>query len=186
MRNSLVYSPMTPVGHTLAGMALGVLLLPPPQRSRRGFLKLAALGVIANLPDLPVSGWGHDEYAVSHSIFVNLALAGVGIGLVFLARAANSRASGRLVLAALCAWMSHFLLDTFYAHGKGIGLFWPLSKAKVSLPIPIFETLGKYPRTIGWHMAPVFVTEFATYGLLFVAACVWRYARHREGGGTLA
>lgn len=170
---------MTPVGHTFTGLALGVLLLPPPLRSRQGLIRLAALGVIANLPDLPVKGWGHDEYAISHSIFVNLGLAVVAVCLLSFARAVNLRVSWRFVLIALCAWMSHFLLDTFYAHGKGIGLFWPLSNAKVSLPIPIFETLGKYPRAIGWHMARVFAIEFVAYGMLLVLVCLWRWARER-------
>lgn len=171
---------MTPVGHTLTGITLGVLLLPPPLRSRHGLFKLAALGVFANLPDLPVEGWGHDEYAISHSLFVNLGLAGVAAGLVALARAANLRSSRRLVGIALCAWMSHFLLDTLYAHGKGIGLFWPLSSAKVALPIPIFDTVGVFPRKMDWHMARVIAIEFAAYGLLFVTACLWRWTRHRR------
>jgi hypothetical protein len=166
---------MTLVGHAFTGMAIGVCLLPSPLRSRRGLAGLLLCGFCANLPDLPVHGWGHDGYHVSHSLFVNLVLTGLGAGLVLL----THRVSGRLLLACLAAWMSHFLLDTLYSHGKGISLFWPISKARLALPIPIFDTLGGWPPPWNQHSIRVFAIELVVYGLLFAAICLGRWVNPR-------
>ena len=169
---------MTLVGHTLTGMAIGVCLLPSPLRSRQGMVGVLFCGVLANLPDLPVHGWGHDAYHVSHSIFVNLGLGVIAWTLIHFGRhLANVDVSARLQLAGLFAWMSHFLLDTFYSHGKGVRLFWPVSDARLALPIPVFDTLGGWPPAMNGHTARVFGIELAAYGVLLGAVCFMRWTR---------
>ena len=46
-----------------------------------------------------------------------------------------------VIIGALIAWSSHFLLDAFYNHGRGVGIFWPFSSSKLALPVPWFSTL---------------------------------------------
>ncbi len=65
---------MTSIGHSLTGIAIGVLSLPPQVAPRRTFFHIAAFTVLANIPDLSLPGWWHDRYYFSHSLYVNLLL----------------------------------------------------------------------------------------------------------------
>ena len=52
----------------------GVLAAPGGwSRGKQAGLLVLFLG-LAVVPDWPLPGWGHDRYAVSHSVFVNLGL----------------------------------------------------------------------------------------------------------------
>lgn len=157
---------MTTVGHGLMGLTIGTLGLPYGLGPRRLALTLGALAAAANLPDLPVPGWGHDRYDVSHSVFVNAALA---LLVVLAARLVpglwGATGGGRAAACAVLAWHSHLLLDSFYNHGQGIAIFWPFSAGRLVLPLPWFSTLHG-----GWaldaHTLRVVAIELAAYGSL--------------------
>lgn len=171
---------MTSVGHTLTGIAMGALAVPRNETRTYKWVVFNAFGLLANLPDLPLPGWGHSAYHVSHSLFVNLALiAAVGAGLA-LWPAARERLGWRVALALGAVWLSHLLLDSFYNHGNGIGIFWPLSDAHLNLPIPWFSTVELDPWNTA-HNLRVFAIELAFYGALLVAAVAARLRRPVEG-----
>jgi membrane-bound metal-dependent hydrolase YbcI (DUF457 family) len=80
-----------------------------------------------------------------------------------------------LVWAGTAAWLSHLLLDSFYSHGKGVRIFWPLSLDALNLPMPWFDVLqvGIPP-----HVAlRIFAVEFAFYGSLLGLCLLWRARR---------
>jgi membrane-bound metal-dependent hydrolase YbcI (DUF457 family) len=131
---------MTQVGHILTGVACGVLSLPPSVSKARCVIQLGVFMVLANIPDIPLPYWGHARYDISHSVFVNLVPC--ALVLVILFRLFRDRvADWRTLGFGMAAWFSHLLLDAFYNHGSGVGIFWPLSTATVALPIPWFSVL---------------------------------------------
>ena len=176
VRDSL--AAVTTVGHTLTGLSLAALTL-PRGKSLLWYLLIGHFFILfANLPDLPLPGWGHRHYQVSHSLFVTALLASLLALLLLLPR--FHRAVGvSVVVAWSLTWLSHMLLDSLYAHGAGIGIFWPLSNAHLALPLPWFETLRWPPITE--HNRNVFLTELAVFGTLF-ALCFW-LRRLRSGMG---
>ena len=126
---------MSPVGHSIIGLACASACMPfvvsLPRRFAIGLLFVA----LANLPDWPIPNWGHDRYDISHSVFVNLAL------LSIVAVAVWRRVGGLITGLGSTAWMSHLLLDSFYNHGRGIAVCWPFSKARLNLAMPWFNNL---------------------------------------------
>jgi hypothetical protein len=142
---------------------------------RRPVFHIFALA--ANIPDLPVPGWGHDLYLVSHSIFVTLALLLVAETPFWLSPKLRAQAGGPRAFAGFAlAWSSHMLLDSLYSHGRGIAIFWPLSDAHLALPIPWFHTVRLHP----WdhaHNLSVFLVELAFYAPL-LALCIYLRRRH--------
>ena len=76
----------------------------------------------------------------------------------------------RFVALGTLAWLSHLLLDSFYNHGSGIPIFWPVSDASLSLPIPRFSTLDLKQAIFSNHNLSVFGIEFLAYSPLVVAA----------------
>jgi len=174
---------MTTVGHTLVGLSIGALAVPRSWRPSAKVLGGGALAGLANLPDIPLPFWGHAEYAVSHSLFVNLALVGVAVAVLWSWRALRGCIGGTPVVAAgVAAWLSHLLLDTMYNHGHGLRMFWPLSRASLALPVPWFATMQA-----GWtpsdHNLRVWAIELACYGpLLLVCLFVRRWRRQRRAG----
>jgi hypothetical protein len=100
----------TPIGHSMSGIA-AVLLM--------GGNPLVAI-VYANVPDLQIKGfWGHAMYKISHSILVNLILAGI---LILVTKS-------YLPLLLLV----HLALDCCYEAGGGLGCLWPFSDKRVCL-----------------------------------------------------
>lgn len=61
---------MTPIGHTLTGLAIGYLAIPRATPIKPKMLLLAAFAVAASVPDLPLPYWGHNRYDISHSILM--------------------------------------------------------------------------------------------------------------------
>ena len=57
----------------MMGLTIGVAAVPRDFNRRQTVVILAAFVALANAPDWPLPGWGHDRYDVSHSIFVTLA-----------------------------------------------------------------------------------------------------------------
>lgn len=157
------------------GLSIAVLAL-PRGRSLGWYLLIGQFFVFfANAPDFPLPGWGHGSYQVSHSLFLTASLA-ASMSLLLLLPRFNARVYKRVLLAWTIAWLSHLLLDSMYSHGRGIGIFWPLSDAHLALPVPWFDTLTWPPKTPG--NLRVFAIELAVYGSL-LAACVWIRSRRQ-------
>lgn len=165
---------MTPVGHSLTGAALAFVALrsaEQPSVRRIGFT-VAALVLLANVPDLPFPNWGHDRYDISHSLFVVGPLVAL-VAAIFIASRTLRKSTGgaRLILFAAFACLSHLLLDTFYNHGQGLAMFWPVSEARLALPIPWFETI-KSPM-VSLQNLKTFAVEFACYAPLSARAAIY-------------
>ncbi|MEM7348849.1 MAG: metal-dependent hydrolase [Chloroflexota bacterium] len=155
---------MTTVGHALTGIAIGILCLPPNRSKRWKWRYFAGLVVLADVPDLPLPYWGHSRYSVSHSLFVNLGIMLLVLLGVWLLPLAPSIKQARVLFAGSAAWLSHFLLDSFYNHGDGVAIYWPISSGHLTLPIPWFSVLPKPPLTLQ-HLQIVGI-EFLVYGLV--------------------
>ena len=174
---------MTQVGHMLTGVASGVLCLPRQATRRRMAAQVVVFATLANLPDTPLPGWGHDRYDVSHSVFVNLLL--IALAALTLWRLWRIRAvlgGWQVIGAGGLAWLSHLLLDSFYNHGQDVAIFWPFSDAHLALPIPWFSVVHGVPPPLTPEMARVFTIELICYAPLVIAAVVARAAmtRHRH------
>lgn len=160
---------MTTVGHLLMGASIGVLSLPKNTGKAHKVAHIATFMFLANIPDLPFKGWGHDRYYFSHSLFVSLLLiASLALTLLFLKSLRMKLGNWPVIFSGGLAWLSHLLLDSFYNHGKGIMIYWPFSEARLALPIPWFG-LG-----IGTllEILRVLLIEFISYAPLLLLA-IW-------------
>jgi hypothetical protein len=165
---------LTSVGHSLTGVSLGLLVMPRGLHPRTRALYLFGFALLANIPDLRLPGWGHDRYEISHSLFVNLALLLALLLPLMIRPGFRARLGGlRAILAGAGAWLSHLVLDSFYDHGKGVAILWPLSAARLNLSLPWFSSLRG---TWGWdgHTARVVAIELVFYGALVVTALLVR------------
>ncbi len=131
----------------------------------------------AYIPDLPVPGWGHWQYHISHSVFVNILIMIPFVIILCYLKYAKNIGSYVVIIGAMIAWLSHFLLDSFYNHGKGIGIFWPFSSSKLALPVPWFSTLQSTSSLLSYYNLKVFLIEFLFYFPIFFAALFIR--RHQ-------
>jgi hypothetical protein len=162
---------MTQVGHTLTGLAIGVLCLPSPTSRLTKAVHLAAFLLLANTPDFPFDNWGHDRYDISHSLFVNLLLITTAMLVVsFTPKLRAGIGGGPVITGAVIAWLSHLLLDSFYNHGLGVAIFWPFSPARLALPIPWFSLLPNSPPPFTAQVWRAYSIEFACYFPLLLAA----------------
>jgi len=175
---------MTPVGHIITGAAIGILCLPEGSSRSRTLIHVSTFAFLANIPDLALPYWGHEKYEISHSIFVNLLLISTLSLVVFL----NPKWRQRLVkykwisVCSIGAWMSHFLLDSFYNHGHGIAIFWPFSAARLVLPIPWLATFKGSMSHLSFVDLKVFALEVATFCPLLIVALIVR--RQVLGGSS--
>lgn len=160
------------VGHSLLGLSLGALAIPRGWSRRPKLLAFAVFVLLAGGPDWPTPFWGHSQYLVSHSLFVNLGLvAGVAAVAAAAPRLRAAVGGWPMVCAGMAVWLSHLLLDSFYSHGKGVRIFWPLSGDALNLSMPWFDVL--YPG-IPPHVAlRIFAVEFAFYGSLLGLCLLW-------------
>ena len=179
---------MTPTGHLLTGTAIGVMFMPDYKTRGKKAIHLAVFALLANIPDLPFTNWGHDRYYFSHSLFVNLLLIGMGILAIF----SYSKIRSQLIpwgvmIGGSISWLSHLLLDSFYNHGMGIAIFWPFSKARLILPIPWLAVSTDPFFSITLKKIQIFLLEFASFFPLIILAIFIRRAIvfHREVGPTL-
>ena len=169
---------MTPVGHSMVGLSVGVFCMPQWQTTRAKALFLTSFVVLANLPDCPVPRWGHDQYMVSHSLLVNLALIVLVVVALRIGRkAVPSIASWPVLIGGAIAWLSHLLLDSFYNHGHGIRIYWPLSQKELALPLPWFSSLDRIPPPLNAHTLRICLMEFVFYLPLLLLAIYWRHHR---------
>ena len=174
---------MTFVGHVLTGTAIGVVAMPEYQSKRQKTIFLLVFALLATVPDWPFRTWGHLKYYVSHSIFTNLLLIGLGwiilyiIPIVWRKYSVNSKTwviSWQLMLGGSFAWLSHLLLDTFYNHKKGLAMFWPFSDARLALPIPWLAVVSRpfLPVTVG--NLRILLLDFLTFFPLVLLAIIIR------------
>lgn len=168
---------MSPVGHSLVGIAIGAGTA-PSEGSRWGrCAAVVALVVAANLPDAPLPGWGHSAYHVSHSLLVTLG----GAVVVLLVSRSLCKPGRRLALGVAAAWLSHLLLDSLYNHGEGIKIGWPLGDYRLNLPIPWFQTLDLSQPITSQHNLSVGLLELLSFGPIAAGAwwSRWRRAERR-------
>ncbi len=135
---------MTPLGHTLTGMAIGVAFTPGSKSRHTGlvYINSVVFGLLANIPDIPLRHWGHDLYYFSHSLFVNLLIILVILTPLVFLRDYRAKIGGWVIIVGgALAWLSHLLLDTFYNHAKGLLMFWPFSDRRLALPLPWFSVV---------------------------------------------
>jgi hypothetical protein len=168
---------MTPVGHSLVGVSLGIVAMPAWESRLARAAFLAGFVALASVPDFQVPYWGHGRcYHVSHSLFVNALLVVATAACVRLwPRTRATLGSPAVLMAGATAWLSHLLLDSFYNHGLGLRVFWPLSDASLVLPIPLFDRL--YPPWLSTHNLRVCLIELVCYAPLVLLAVLWRLYR---------
>ena len=162
---------MTTVGHSLTGLSLAVLSLPPGQSRRWYILTTICFVVLANVSDVPLPGWGHSAYHISHSVFVTLLLASL-LALLLYWPTFYEQVGVKVMAAWTLAWLSHLPLDSMYAHGQGIAIFWPLSDAHLAMPVSWFETLSLPARSE--HNLRVFRVEMLVFGTALFACAGYR------------
>jgi inner membrane protein len=169
---------MTSVGHTLTGIAIGVLCKPRNTSAKSTLAHLTIFAFLANIPDLPLPHWGHEQYRISHSIFVTLFLISIlAIGFAFGQKMRQRVGGWMVIVGGALAWLSHLLLDSFYNHGYGIAIFWPFSNARLALPIPWFSVLPSIPPPFTWPIMRILCIEFISYFPLIILAIVLRQSK---------
>jgi len=160
---------MTGVGHTLTGVAIGVICMPEKKSTWSRIVHLVVFGILANVPDFPFRDWGHHRYSISHSLFVNvLLILFLSTILAFLPNLRTRIGGWPVLIGGAFAWLSHLLLDTFYNHGKGLEMFWPFSKSRLALPIPWFSVVTEKPPPLTPETLHILLVELAFYGSLLL------------------
>jgi membrane-bound metal-dependent hydrolase YbcI (DUF457 family) len=166
---------MTQVGHALTGTAIAVMCLPEKTSLRYRFFHFAAFMALSLVPDYRFENWGHNRYDISHSLFVNLLwISALVILLAMLSKARITIGGWTVIAAGGAAWLSHLLLDSFYNHGKGIAIFWPLSKARLVLPIPWLSVVKQLPPPVTRELLQILLIEFVTFSPLVLLAILIR------------
>ena len=148
---------MSPVGHTIVGLAFASIALPNIHGFRSKATAAFLFVAIANLPDWPLPNWGHDRYDISHSVFVNCAL------IFFLGIVLRKLVKAKTGILAAGTWLSHLLLDSFYNHGNGVAIYWPFSSGRLNFAMPWFNNLDLSQSPVSNHNINVYFVEFAAY-----------------------
>lgn len=161
---------MTLVGHSFVGATLAILFTPNRHSGREKAIVIGVFILIAYIPDLPLPGWGHWQYHISHSVFVNTLIMMASLRILCYLKFVKNMGSYIIMVGGVAACLSHFLLDAFYSHGRGVGIFWPLSSSKLALPIPWFNTLQTTSSLLGAYNLKVFLIEFLFYFPIFLIA----------------
>ena len=168
------------------GTAIGLFCMPQGASARWKVSYFVAFLVLPNIPDLPFAHWGHQRYDISHSLFVNLFLCLIMV--VLLGWHQNIRhfiGGGKVLGAAVAAWVSHVVLDSLYNHGHGVAIFWPLSDARLALPGPWFAVAPFPPFNL--ELLQECAIELVSYApLVLLAYCLrrsfWRLKPSSKSG----
>jgi membrane-bound metal-dependent hydrolase YbcI (DUF457 family) len=181
----------TPVGHTLAGIAIALNVERPPFWKTTSLFAVVLLA--ANLPDFDfIPGYlmgdaARFHWGPSHSIAATI-LAGLAAGLVcWKWRGPFLRPA--LIISA--AWASHILLDLLLGPVKGapfgLELFWPFSHRRVMLPWSVFllypgDQIHENPFSALLHprVWPLVARELMVLGPFVLAAWLIKIARVRR------
>lgn len=164
---------MTTFGHSLAGLALLTAAIPNGLSWQRRLIWAVLFVCLANVPDWPLPLWGHDQLAISHSLWVNMGLC-AGVMLALRRRVPRQKVATALLLSAAVAWLSHFLLDSLYGNLPGVAIFWPFSDGLASLPLPWLSTLPHVPPPFDATVMRILSMEALTFGPLILLAYGWR------------
>ena len=164
---------MSPVGHALMGIAFAQ---PVFRRASKHADKFAIVGCfisVAMLPDWPLPYWGHHRYEISHSLYVNLGLiVGVYALVMFLRASRNNTRLADWVCQAFgwlsLAWLSHLLLDSFYSHGQGVRIGWPVGEWRLIFPMPWFDIIHTNESIFSSHNMKVVFVELLFYSPIIV------------------
>lgn len=134
---------MTTVGHTLAGLSIGVLCAPRGWRWPGRAAVLAAFALLANAPDIALFLTRPGTYDICHSILVNAAAMAPPLALLCLWRRGRRRIGGwPIVGGGAGAWFSHLILDGMYNTGVGVQVLWPINNTtSIVLSMPWFQQL---------------------------------------------
>lgn len=160
---------MTPIGHTITGLAIGYLAIPRDTPPKQKAISLGVFAVLASAPDFPFPYWGHDYYPISHSLVVTtfaILLIGTFLGFKYKGRAPFTPS---MLIAGALAWYSHIFLDTLYNHTAGLEVGWPLFDYRIALPVPWLSP-GNRLDVFSMHNVKVAVLEMITFGPLLILA----------------
>jgi len=158
---------MTFVGHILTGLSLGTLAMPRRWGRRGKAAMLLAFAFLAEVPDVKLPYWGHYRYHISHSLMMNLLIAGVPALALVLWPAGRRRLGGAAtIVLGLAAVLSHLLLDSFYNHNSGVMIGWPINDYRLNLGLPWFAAMVP-----AWDraFARVLAVELLFYGPILLA-----------------
>jgi membrane-bound metal-dependent hydrolase YbcI (DUF457 family) len=130
----------TPVGHTLAGLAVSSVAGLQPRRADRSLVLLTVLMAVAPdldvLPGLLLNTPARFHSEMTHSLAFALVISVVVAGVYYLRRGEFAR------IFKLCfvAYTSHLVLDMMGADGRepfGIPLLWPFSDTHLLFPVTL-------------------------------------------------
>ncbi len=148
---------MTTVGHSLTGISIAILFAPKISKVQQKIVYYIIFVICALIPDIEVSGWGHDRYYVSHSIVLMGVIWAILATLSLLIPALRKRKIyWRLFLGMSLAWLSHYFLDSLYSHGYGVMVMWPISEGRLNFSLPWFDTIPPFPVSMV-HVKIVFI-----------------------------
>ncbi len=154
------------------------MLTLPRGQSRHWYVVTTLIFVFfANVADVPLPGWGHSAYHISHSIFVTALLASL-MALLLFWPTFHAKVGVNVIAAWSIAWLSHLPLDSMYAHGQGIAIFWPFSNAHLAMPVPWFETVTLPARSV--DNLRVFGIETLVFGAALIVCILLRRAWYRK------
>ena len=179
----------TPVGHSLAGLA--VRIAAPRSVAQQRIASSVLLIVLANLPDIDfLPGYvSHDPRAYhwgpTHSVGATLIAAST---VALIARWRGQRWRPWCALAAL-AYGSHVVLDLLMGRhaGPGVGLqvLWPFSDMRYMAPWSVFRMApsamveyGPLHALFSREILPVIAREFIV--LLPIVLITWWWQRSRQ------
>ena len=173
---------MTTLGHSLTGLAVLTLTIPLGISWRRRILWAIVFIALSSVPDWPLPLWGHNQLAISHSLWVNLGLC-IAVVLGLRRWIPRRHIDTALLISGAIAWLSHFFLDTLYGDLPGVAIYWPFSDGLASIPLPWLRTLTHVPPPFDNQIIRILFFEALTFGPLILLAYAWRRKRLRKGGG---
>lgn len=176
----------TPVGHTLAGLAIWAATERPKtikEALRPENLRWAAFCVVvANVPDLDFFSWtgggltvsGLRHHGVTHSLGFALLFAAVA-GLYAMLREAGHAFAMKVFILTLALYASHvfidvFCVDTYAANGIGVPLIWPATNQYFI--VPLFNSMDR-AAPLASHSISALFAETVFFGAVLAAA--WKY-----------
>lgn len=160
---------MTTLGHSLTGLALLTLIIPTGLSWLQRLIWTIMYIALASIPDWPLPIWGHRQLAISHSLWVNLVLCTVLVGLLW--KWFPDRIPKKpVILTIALAWLSHIGMDTFYGDLPGVAIYWPFSDALATLPLPWLTTLPHVPPPFDAQVIQILFFEFITFSPLILLA----------------
>jgi hypothetical protein len=166
----------SPVGHSLAGIAVGWAVGRPARPTRALVVQVLTLAAIGVAPDLDLL-WGRHSYE-THSIGAAVMVASVAAWRRWPV-GPQTRVG---IFATVClAWLIHPALDMFSMDNNppiGVMLWWPFSSGFVHAT-PFFDPISRY-----WSRPETWPNNFAAAGreLLLIAPVafvIWLVRRGR-------